>query len=95
MIRLRTFLPLVAFIAAACSLVPAELQRELGLSEEVKEIAWKAQHRLTSRYRRLTAKGKQRQKIIVAIARELLGFVWAIGIQVDKEQGNQRPRRVA
>jgi len=29
LIRLRTFLPLVAFIAAACSLVPAELQREL------------------------------------------------------------------
>jgi carboxyl-terminal processing protease len=29
LIRLRTFLPLIAFVAAACSLVPAELQREL------------------------------------------------------------------
>jgi transposase len=61
-------------------------KRQEGLSEEVKEIAWKAQQRLCSRYRRLMAKGKLKQKVTTAIGRELLGFVWAIGIQVEKEQ---------
>ena len=67
----------------------------VGLSEPVKEIAWKAQHRLSSRYRRLLLKGKPRQKTVIAMARELLGFVWAIGIQVDKEQRQPGRRRVA
>jgi hypothetical protein len=61
-------------------------QRQAGLSEEVKEIAWKAQHRLSGKYRRLVAKGKPHQKAIIAVGRELLGFVWAIGMQVEKEQ---------
>jgi transposase len=65
---------------------PLLKRRQEGLSEEVKEIAWKAQHRLCSRYRRLMAKGKVRQKVATAIGRELLGFVWAIGTQVEKEQ---------
>jgi transposase len=63
----------------------AELKkRQEGLSEEVNEIAWKAQHRPCSRYRRLLAKGKLRQKVVTAIGRELLGFIWAIGMQVEK-----------
>jgi transposase len=70
-------------------------KRQEGLSEEVKEIAWKAQHRLSSRFRRLLAKGKLRQKVIIAIARELLGFVWAIGIQIEKEQHRTKRRRAA
>jgi len=61
-------------------------KRQEGLSEEIKEIAWKAQHRLCSRYRRLMTKGKLRQKVATAIGRELLGFIWAIGMQVEKEQ---------
>jgi transposase len=65
---------------------PVLKKRQEGLSEEVKEIAWKAQHRLCSRYRRLMAKGKLRQKVATAIGRELLGFVWAIGMQVESEQ---------
>ncbi len=56
------------------------------MSEEVKEIAWKAQHRLCTRYRRLLAKGKLRQKVTTAIGRELLGFIWAIGVQVENER---------
>ncbi len=67
-------------------------RRQEGLSEEVKEIAWKAQHRLSTRFRRLMAKGKLRQKITVAIGRELLGFIWAIGIQVEKEQRLRQAR---
>jgi len=65
-------------------------KRQQGLSSEVKEIAWKAQHRLCSRYRRLVARSKPHSKTITAIARELLGFVWAIGIQVEHEQSHQR-----
>jgi hypothetical protein len=60
-------------------------KRQAGLSQDVKAIAWKAQLRLTRRYRRLVARGKPKPQAIVAIARELLGFVWAIGIQVEKE----------
>ncbi len=58
--------------------------RQKGLSEEVKAIAWKAQHRLHSRYRRLAAKGKLKQQVVTAVARELLGFIWAIGAHVEK-----------
>ena len=65
---------------------PSLRQRQRGLSEEVKEIAWKAQHRLNSRYRRLSARGKTKQLVVTAVGRELLGFIWAIGIQVEREQ---------
>jgi len=44
----------------------------------VREIAWKAQHRLTARYRALTRNGKKPTVVVTAIARELSGFVWAI-----------------
>lgn len=60
-------------------------KRQAGLSEEVKAIAWKAQHRLNHKYRLLMAKGKPRQKAIVGVARELLGFAWAIAIRVEQE----------
>lgn len=71
-------------------------KRQEGLSEEVKEIAWKAQSRLCTRYRRLLAKGKVRQKVATAIGRELLGFIWAIGTQIEKEQrGAKLARRAA
>lgn len=59
------------------------LKRQVGLSEEVKEIAWKAQHRLHARYRKLLAQGKNKPQIVTAVGRELLGFVWAIGVNVE------------
>jgi transposase len=55
-------------------------QRQKRVSEEIKEIAWKAQHRLHSRYRKLTARGKNSGKVVTAMGRELLGFIWAIGV---------------
>ena len=45
---------------------------------EVRAIADKARHRLSGRYRRLMTRGKRAQVAVVAIAREQLGFVWAI-----------------
>jgi transposase len=74
------------------SMYAALQKRQAGLSEEVKEIAWKAQHRLYSRYKRLVAKGKLHQKAVTAVGRELLGFVWAIGMQVEKEQRTHAAR---
>jgi transposase len=59
------------------------LKRQAGLSEEVKDIAWKAQHRLHSRYRKLLTQGKSKPQIVTAVGRELLGFVWAIGVNVE------------
>ena len=59
-------------------------KRQEGLCEEVKEIAWKAQHRLHTRYCKLLARGKSKQQAITAVARELLGFIWAIGRQLER-----------
>jgi transposase len=46
---------------------------------KIREIAWKAQTRLTARYRALSARGKKTTVICTAIARELVGFMWAVG----------------
>ena len=48
-------------------------------SEAVQEIAWKAQQRLCSRYWTLDARGKLKVQACTAVARELAGFIWAIG----------------
>lgn len=53
-------------------------RRSRGVSEHIQRIAWKAQERLCGRYRRLLSRGKEKNKTIVAIARELAAFVWAI-----------------
>jgi transposase len=60
-------------------------RRQAPLSEPVKAIAWKAQHRLHQRYRRLLGRGKSKQQVVTAIARELLGFIWAIGVTVESQ----------
>lgn len=54
------------------------LKRQDGLSQEVTDIAWKCQVRLCTRFRRLIAKGKSRNAVVTAIARELAAFMWAI-----------------
>jgi transposase len=53
-------------------------KRQAGLSEAVLAISRRAQQRLHRRFRRLVHRGKLTQVAIVAVARELLGFVWAI-----------------
>jgi transposase len=60
-------------------------KRQEPVSEKVKEISWKAQQRLHARYMKLTLKGKNKGVVITAVARELLGFLWAIGIQAEAE----------
>jgi len=61
-------------------------QRQQRVSPAVREIAWQAQHRLHQRYRRLLGRGKLKPQVVTAVARELLGFVWAMGIQVESER---------
>jgi transposase len=54
-------------------------KRSEGVAPNVQEIAWKAQLRLNKRYKKMTGKGKNAQKTLVAMARELAGFIWAVG----------------
>ena len=65
---------------------PAKVSRHLQLRLEklptaIQAISWKAQVRLCKRYRQLLAKGKNANQV-VAVARELVGFMWAIAKQV-------------
>ena len=62
---------------------PALRKRQEGVPEEIRQIAWKAQVRLSKRYARLAAAGKDQRKIVTAVGRELLGFVWAIGLRAE------------
>lgn len=64
---------------------PRLSQRQEGQSEAVKEISWRAQNRLHKRYHRLKARGLHRNKVVVAIARELCAFIWELHLQVTKE----------
>jgi transposase len=58
------------------------LKRQEGVCKEVRDIAWKCQVRLCARFRRLMAKGKSRNAVVTAVARELAAFLWAIAKQV-------------
>lgn len=73
--------------AAWCYRLPARktahLRRKAEKSSKaVQEIAWKAQKRLCSRYWYLINKGKLPVKSCTAVARELVGFIWAIAREV-------------
>lgn len=61
-------------------------QRLEDLPKAVRDIAWKAQVRLSIRYRRMTGAGKKAPIVIAAIAREMAAFLWAIGRQVEPRQ---------
>jgi transposase len=66
---------------------PAKISRHLQLRLEnqpkaIQDISWKAQVRLCKRYRRLMARGKHANQVVVALARELVGFMWAIAKQI-------------
>ncbi len=54
-------------------------KRSQGVSDEVLRIAWRAQERLCAKRRKLLARGKPANKVAIAIARELAGFIWAVG----------------
>jgi transposase len=67
---------------------PAKVSRHLQLRLEkvpkaLQDISWQAQVRLCKRYRRLIARGKNANQVVVAIAREMAAFVWAIAREVE------------
>ncbi len=66
---------------------PARVSRRLwdrqqSLPEAVRAISWKAQLRLCHRYRRLIARGKESKTAVIAVARELAAFIWAVARHV-------------
>jgi hypothetical protein len=72
---------------AWASRYPATVSRHLQLRWEklptvIQDISWKAQGRLCKRYRRLVARGKTVNPVVVALAREMAAFVWAIAQEV-------------
>ena len=59
--------------------VPEQIQaRQERLPKAICDIAWRAQVRLCGRYRKMLARGKHPNTIAAAVARELVGFMWAI-----------------
>jgi transposase len=58
-------------------------KRQEGVAAGITEIAWKAQNRLHKRYMTMMAAGKDQRKIMTAIGRELMGFIWAIGVKAE------------
>ena len=60
-------------------------KRHQGVPPAITEIAWKAQNRLHKRYIKLSMAGKDHRKVMTAVARELLGFIWAIAIKAEAD----------
>jgi transposase len=59
------------------------IKRQRGLPKNICQISWKAQLRLCARYRRMMARKKPMQVVVIAIARELAAFMWAIAKEVE------------
>ena len=60
--------------------------RQEQLPEGIRTIAWKAQVRLCTRFRHLMARGKNRNLVVTAIARELVSYLWAIAKEVPQAE---------
>jgi len=54
-------------------------RRNQPVAEGVRAIAWNAQKRLNRRMQHLLHRGKHKNKATIAVARELAGFIWAVG----------------
>jgi len=65
---------------------PIIAARQDQLPQAVTDIAWAAQLRLSGKFKRLLARRVMKNKAVVAVARELTGFVWAIGREVQTSQ---------
>jgi len=64
--------------------------RQEGLSRAVRELGWRAQTRLHHRYVKLKLRGLHENKIIVAMARELVGFIWELAVLVKQEEAQRK-----
>ena len=59
--------------------------RQEGLSREIKELSWRAQNRLHRRYIKLKCRHLHENKVVVAVARELVGFIWELSMLLKKQ----------
>ncbi len=57
--------------------------RQEGLPKKIVDIAWQAQLRLCKRYQKLMHRGKHRNIVVTAIAREMIAYIWAISREVS------------
>ena len=73
---------------------PKLRERQVGQPQRVLTIADEAQRRLTARFQRLVARGKNTNKVVIAIARELVGFLWA-ALRDDREPARHGARSSA
>jgi transposase len=73
----------------------AAQRRQSALPEAVCALAWKAQLRLTKRFGQLRQRGLQQNKVCVAVAREMAGFIWAMAQQVQQEAQPRGPEAAA
>jgi transposase len=64
---------------------PTVKKRRQGLSVNIVTITEKADQRLHKRFHQLVSKGKERNKAVTAVARELLGFVWSVAVEAQRE----------
>jgi transposase len=83
----NTFARRALLEGAWSSRFPAKVSRHLQVRLEkipkvIQDIAWKAQVRLCKRFRYLRARGKNPNPVVVAIAREMAAFIWAIAREV-------------
>lgn len=65
-------------------------KRQEDADERSIEIAWSAQERLHRRYRQLSARGKCKQKVVTAVGRELLGFIWDLANGVENRMAEKK-----
>lgn len=63
-------------------------QRLNGLIPEIQAISWKAQNRLHKKFKQMSGKGKHKGTVVTSIARELLGFIWAIAKEMEKQRSS-------
>lgn len=68
-------------------------KRQEGLSRDVRAVSWRAQERLHRRFCRLSLRGVHRNKVVIAIARELTAFIWELAQVLEKERTATDPRQ--
>ena len=79
----RTLVEVAWHYQHSARVTPIIATRHDHLPKAVTDIAWAAQLRLNAKFKRLVARRVLKTKAVVAVARELTGFVWAIGREVQ------------
>lgn len=74
---------------------PIIAKRHDQLPKAVTDLAWAAQLRLNAKFKRLTARKLMKTKAVVAVARELVGFIWAIAREVHRSGWQGVPMQAA